>query len=170
MKRNSHICCASSNEFPSVCHWLNNELWNCCHFGLKRCCVQNDLPNLTCQNADARYIFKFFFKASNVSDKFYAQKTLFNLFASCCWMFTLRCWLISSGSQTVWPTNISVPPQAFSSTGTNLHLHFLPPNSHNENGKTDRLPTREYVDFDREIGRVSSDLFHMYFRWIWCTR
>ncbi|XP_022094475.1 core-binding factor subunit beta-like isoform X1 [Acanthaster planci] len=43
---------------------------------------------------------------------------------------------------------------AFSSTGTNLHLHFLPPNSHNENGKTERLPTREYVDFDREIGRV----------------
>ncbi|XP_033625939.1 core-binding factor subunit beta-like isoform X2 [Asterias rubens] len=42
---------------------------------------------------------------------------------------------------------------AFSSTGTNLHLQFFPTNNH-ENGKTDRLLNREYVDFDREIGRV----------------
>ncbi len=49
--------------------------------------------------------------------------------------------------------NVFFPPQAFSSTGTNLHLQFFPTNNH-ENGKTDRILNREYVDFDREIGRV----------------
>nr|XP_054771963.1 core-binding factor subunit beta-like [Lytechinus pictus] len=41
---------------------------------------------------------------------------------------------------------------SFVATGTNLHLQFYP-NSWSET--TDRKPTKEYVDFDKEIGKVS---------------
>ncbi|CDQ86254.1 unnamed protein product [Oncorhynchus mykiss] len=40
---------------------------------------------------------------------------------------------------------------AFVATGTNLSLQFFPANLHGEQRQT---PTREYVDFDRETGKV----------------
>ena len=46
--------------------------------------------------------------------------------------------------------------QAFVSTGTNLFLNFLA-NAWSERTE-DRVPTREFVDFDREAGKVSSVL------------
>ncbi|XP_072013211.1 core-binding factor subunit beta-like isoform X2 [Amphiura filiformis] len=42
---------------------------------------------------------------------------------------------------------------AFVGTGTNLNLQFLPDAWIGEN-KPDRPPPREFVDFDREIGKV----------------
>uniref|UniRef100_A0A8C8LPH2 Core-binding factor subunit beta n=1 Tax=Oncorhynchus tshawytscha TaxID=74940 RepID=A0A8C8LPH2_ONCTS len=41
--------------------------------------------------------------------------------------------------------------EAFVATGTNLSLQFFPANLHGEQRQT---PTREYVDFDRETGKV----------------
>lgn len=46
---------------------------------------------------------------------------------------------------------VSIPPQAFVATGTNLSLQFFPANLH---GDQRQVPTREYVDFERESGRV----------------
>uniref|UniRef100_A0A673X373 Core-binding factor subunit beta n=1 Tax=Salmo trutta TaxID=8032 RepID=A0A673X373_SALTR len=40
---------------------------------------------------------------------------------------------------------------AFVATGTNLSLQFFPANLHGEQRQT---PTRDYVDFDRETGKV----------------
>ncbi|KAG8012856.1 Core-binding factor subunit beta, partial [Nibea albiflora] len=40
---------------------------------------------------------------------------------------------------------------AFVATGTNLSLQFFPANLH---GDQRQVPTREYVDFDRETGKV----------------
>ncbi|XP_078478026.1 LOW QUALITY PROTEIN: core-binding factor subunit beta-like, partial [Lampetra planeri] len=40
---------------------------------------------------------------------------------------------------------------AFVATGTNLSLQFLPANLH---GEQRQVPTREYVDFERETGKV----------------
>lgn len=48
----------------------------------------------------------------------------------------------------------SVPPQAFVATGTNLSLQFFPANLH---GDQRQLPAREYVDFERETGKVGQD-------------
>uniref|UniRef100_A0A673X3I7 Core-binding factor subunit beta n=1 Tax=Salmo trutta TaxID=8032 RepID=A0A673X3I7_SALTR len=41
--------------------------------------------------------------------------------------------------------------EAFVATGTNLSLQFFPANLHGEQRQT---PTRDYVDFDRETGKV----------------
>lgn len=41
--------------------------------------------------------------------------------------------------------------QAFVATGTNLSLQFFPANLH---GDQRQVPTREYVDFERETGKV----------------
>ncbi|XP_053283586.1 core-binding factor subunit beta isoform X1 [Pleuronectes platessa] len=41
---------------------------------------------------------------------------------------------------------------AFVATGTNLSLQFFPANVH---GDQRQVPTREYVDFERETGKVS---------------
>ncbi|XP_070574123.1 core-binding factor subunit beta-like isoform X2 [Ptychodera flava] len=41
---------------------------------------------------------------------------------------------------------------AFTATGTNLHLQFAS-NAWSEN-KADRIPTKEFVDFDKEVGKV----------------
>uniref|UniRef100_A0A4W5M4G2 Core-binding factor subunit beta n=1 Tax=Hucho hucho TaxID=62062 RepID=A0A4W5M4G2_9TELE len=45
---------------------------------------------------------------------------------------------------------------AFVATGTNLSLQFFPANLHGEQRQT---PTREYVDFDRETGKVQNNRF-----------
>nr|XP_019957781.1 PREDICTED: core-binding factor subunit beta isoform X2 [Paralichthys olivaceus] len=42
--------------------------------------------------------------------------------------------------------------EAFVATGTNLSLQFFPANVH---GDQRQVPTREYVDFERETGKVS---------------
>uniref|UniRef100_A0A6Q2ZJI6 Core-binding factor subunit beta n=1 Tax=Esox lucius TaxID=8010 RepID=A0A6Q2ZJI6_ESOLU len=41
--------------------------------------------------------------------------------------------------------------EAFVATGTNLSLQFFPANLH---GEQRQAPTREYVDFERETGKV----------------
>ncbi|KPP75938.1 hypothetical protein Z043_104763 [Scleropages formosus] len=41
---------------------------------------------------------------------------------------------------------------AFVATGTNLSLQFFPANLH---GEQRQAPTREYVDFEREAGKVA---------------
>uniref|UniRef100_A0A672FT59 Core-binding factor subunit beta n=1 Tax=Salarias fasciatus TaxID=181472 RepID=A0A672FT59_SALFA len=41
--------------------------------------------------------------------------------------------------------------EAFVATGTNLSLQFFPANYH---GDQRQVPTREYVDFERETGKV----------------
>ncbi|KAI2653590.1 Core-binding factor subunit beta [Labeo rohita] len=45
---------------------------------------------------------------------------------------------------------------AFVATGTNLSLQFFPANLH---GDQRQAPTREYVDFERETGKVDLTLF-----------
>ncbi|KTF91917.1 hypothetical protein cypCar_00031524 [Cyprinus carpio] len=45
---------------------------------------------------------------------------------------------------------------AFVATGTNLSLQFFPANLH---GDQRQAPTREYVDFERETGKVVLTLF-----------
>ncbi|CAG5958499.1 unnamed protein product [Menidia menidia] len=47
----------------------------------------------------------------------------------------------------------SLRPQAFVATGTNLSLQFFPANLH---GDQRQVPTREYVDFERETGKHHS--------------
>ncbi|TWW76136.1 Core-binding factor subunit beta [Takifugu flavidus] len=42
-------------------------------------------------------------------------------------------------------------PQAFVATGTNLSLQFFPAHQHSDQRQ---VPTREYVDFERETGKV----------------
>lgn len=49
----------------------------------------------------------------------------------------------------IW--NLSLSFQAFVATGTNLSLQFFPANLH---GDQRQVPTREYVDFERETGKV----------------
>lgn len=49
---------------------------------------------------------------------------------------------------------VSLFLQAFVATGTNLSLQFFPANLH---GDQRQVPTREYVDFERETGKVGRE-------------
>ena len=51
--------------------------------------------------------------------------------------------------------------QAFVASGTNLQLSFLS-NAWSDRPE-DRTPTREFVDFDREVGKVSLNYFLLHF-------
>ncbi len=55
-----------------------------------------------------------------------------------------------------YPVCIDFLLKAFVATGTNLSLQFFPANLH---GDQRQAPTREYVDFERDTGKVVLTLF-----------
>ncbi|XP_054476297.1 core-binding factor subunit beta isoform X1 [Anoplopoma fimbria] len=59
--------------------------------------------------------------------------------------------LQSSSSSSSSPSSSSQLCLAFVATGTNLSLQFFPANLH---GDQRQVPAREYVDFERETGKV----------------